>query len=51
MKDWLISRLREPSTWAAVFLVAQAWGLDFTVEQTTALTTLAVALFTLKEGK
>ena len=38
MKTFLISRLKETSTWAGLFLVASAWGLEFTPEQQAALT-------------
>lgn len=44
MKDFLISRLTETSTWAGLFLVASAWGLNFTEQQQAALTVLGMAL-------
>jgi len=37
MKDFLIKRLTETSTWAGLFLVASAWGLNFTEQQQAAL--------------
>ena len=44
MKDFLIRRLSETSTWAGLFLVASAWGLNFTEQQQAALTVLGMAL-------
>lgn len=44
MKDFLIRRLTETSTWAGLFLVASAWGLNFTEQQQAALTVLGMAL-------
>lgn len=44
MKDFIISRLGERSTWAALFLIASAWGLDFSEQQQTAITALGLAL-------
>ena len=44
MKDFLIRRLTETSTWAGLFLVASAWGLEFTDQQQAALTVLGMAL-------
>lgn len=44
MKDFLIRRLTETSTWAGLFLVASAWGLEFTEQQQAALTALGMAL-------
>jgi len=44
MKDFLVRRLTETSTWAGLFLVASAWGLNFTEQQQAALTVLGMAL-------
>jgi hypothetical protein len=44
MKDFIISRLGERSTWAALLLCAGAWGLDLTDQQQTAITALGIAL-------
>lgn len=44
MKNFLIRRLTETSTWAGLFLVASAWGLNFTEQQQAALTVLGMAL-------
>lgn len=33
MEDFLIRRLTQTSTWAGLFLVASAWGLNFTEQQ------------------
>jgi hypothetical protein len=44
MKNFILNRFKEPSTWAGVFLIASAWGLTFTPEQQYALTTFGVAL-------
>ena len=47
--NWLFSRLREPSTWMALFAVSGAFfGLDLTVDQKAAITMLAAAIFTSK---
>jgi len=44
IKDFLLTRLKETSTWAGLFLVASAWGLEFTPEQQAALTVLGTIL-------
>ena len=44
MKDFVLRRLSETSTWAGLFLVASAWGLEFTDQQQAALTVLGMAL-------
>lgn len=44
MKSFLINRLTELSTWSGLFLVASAWGLNFTEQQQAALTVLGMAL-------
>jgi len=44
MKNFLIRRLTETSTWAGLFLVASAWGLNFNEQQQAALTVLGMAL-------
>ena len=44
MKDFVLRRLSETSTWAGLFLVASAWGLEFTEQQQAALTVLGMAL-------
>ena len=44
MKDFMLRRLSETSTWAGLFLVASAWGLEFTAQQQAALTVLGMAL-------
>lgn len=44
MKGFILRRLAEPSTWAGLFLVASAWGLQFTEPQQAALTVLGMAL-------
>jgi hypothetical protein len=46
---WLIERLREPSTWGALFAVGGAFfGLDLTPDQKAAITMLAAAIFVSK---
>jgi len=46
---WLLSRLKEPSTWAAIFAVGGAFfGLDLTPDQKAAVTMLAGAIFVSK---
>jgi len=44
IKEFLVSRLGERSTWSAILLVAAAWGLHFSPEQQYALTALGVVL-------
>jgi hypothetical protein len=47
--NYLIARLREPSTWGAIFSVAGAFfGLDLTPDQQAAVTMLAGAIFVSK---
>lgn len=46
MKNYLIARLKESSTWRGIFLILSAFGVhQFSPEQETALTTLIIALF------
>lgn len=46
---WLFERLKEPSTWAALFAVGGAFfGLDLTPDQQAAVTMLAGAIFVSK---
>ena len=46
---WILARLREPSTWGALFAVGSAFfGLDLTVDQQAAVTMLAAAIFVSK---
>lgn len=43
--NWLLARLREHSTWAALFAVGSAFfGLDLTPDQQAAVTMLAAAI-------
>lgn len=44
MKEVLLKRLREPSTWAGLMLVISAFGMSLTPEQQYALSTLGLAL-------
>lgn len=47
--NYLIDRLKEPSTWGALFAVGGAFfGLDLTPDQKTAITMLAGAIFVSK---
>ena len=47
--NYLIARLKEPSTWAALFAVGSAFfGLDLTPDQQAAVTMLAGAIFVSK---
>ena len=49
MKTWLFDRLRETSTWGALFAVGGAFfGLDLTADQQAAITMLAAAIFVSK---
>ena len=49
--NWLFKRLKEPSTWAAIFAVGGAFfGLDLTTDQQAAVTMLAAAIFVSKDG-
>ena len=46
MKQYLLSRLAEASTWRGIFLILSAFGIhEFSPDQETALTTLIVAIF------
>lgn len=48
--NWLLERLREPSTFAALFAVGGAFfGLDLTPDQKAAVTMLAAAIFVSKD--
>lgn len=44
MKQFFLNRLKEPSTWAGLMLVAGAFGLNLTVEQQYAIQFLGMAL-------
>lgn len=47
--NWLINRLKEPSTWGALFAVSSAFfGLDLTPDQKVAITMLATSIFVSK---
>lgn len=47
--NWLTSRLKEPSTWVALFAIGSAFfGLDLTPDQQAAVTMLAGAIFVSK---
>jgi hypothetical protein len=47
--NYLIARLKEPSTWGALFAVGSAFfGLDLTPDQQAAVTMLAGAIFVSK---
>lgn len=47
--NWLFARLKEPSTWGALFAVGGAFfGLDLTPDQQAAVTMLAGAIFVSK---
>jgi hypothetical protein len=47
--NWLFARLKEPSTWAALFTVGSAFfGLDLTPDQQAAVAMLAGAIFVSK---
>ena len=47
--NYLVARMREPSTWAALFAVGSAFfGLDLTHDQQAAVTMLAGAIFVSK---
>ena len=47
--NWLTSRLKEPSTWGALFAIGSAFfGLDLTPDQQAAVTMLAGAIFVSK---
>lgn len=49
MKNWLLGRLGEHSTWLALFAVGGAFfGLDLTPDQQKAVTMLAAAIFVSK---
>ena len=47
--NWLTSRLKEPSTWVALFAIGSAFFcLDLTPDQQAAVTMLAGAIFVSK---
>ena len=47
--NYILDRLKEPSTWAALFAVSSAFfSLDLTIDQQTAVTMLATAIFVSK---
>ena len=47
--NWLTNRLKEPSTWVALFAIGSAFfGLDLTPDQQAAVTMLAGAIFVSK---
>ena len=46
MKQFILNRLGESSTWRGIFLIASAFGLySFTEDQEHAIESLAIALF------
>ena len=46
MKQFLLNRLGESSTWRGIFLIASAFGIySFTEDQEHAIEALAIALF------
>lgn len=44
MKEFLIRRFKEPSTWGGLMLVGSAFGMDLTEQQQFALSFLGMAL-------
>lgn len=44
LKDYLLARLREPSTWRGVFLLATALGVTISPEQQNAIVALGLAV-------
>ena len=48
MKQYLLDRLSEPSTWIAIGAVCNAFALDLTPDQVQAVTMLAGAIFVSK---
>lgn len=44
MKYFFLNRLKEPSTWRGVVLVATGFGIHATPEQTEAIVSLGIAL-------
>ena len=44
MKDYLLSRLKEPSTWRGLVLCASAFGMTLTPDQSYAIASLGMAL-------
>lgn len=44
MRDWLIDRLREPSTWRGIALLASVGGIVVTQDEAGALCALVVAV-------
>jgi hypothetical protein len=49
MKNWIIGRLKEPSTYAGLFAIGSAFfSLDLTPDQQAAVVMLATGLFVSK---
>lgn len=44
MRDFLINRLKEPSSWRGLILIATAFGIDLNPEQAYAIASLGMAL-------
>lgn len=49
MRNYILARLKEPSTWAALFTFGSVFfGLDLTPDEQYAISGLAIALFVTK---
>ncbi len=44
MKDFILGRLKEPSTWRGLVLVATAFGMDLNPDQAYAIASLGIAI-------
>lgn len=44
MKDFLLNRFKEPSTWRGLTLVATAFGMNLSPDQSYAIASLGLAL-------
>jgi hypothetical protein len=44
MKDYILERLQEPSTWRAIIWMATAWGLALSPDQKEAIIAFGMAL-------
>lgn len=49
MKDWIVEWLTEKTTWLGFFAVAGAFGFNLSDAQQSALASLAVTLFIIKD--
>lgn len=44
MKQYIIDRLKEPSTWRGLVLIATALGVNISPDQTTAIVSIGIGI-------